>query len=272
MNIVSYRLEQLKSLIVTIRAFKNPLLIILARLGLISVPYFVYRFHSGNHSYAMLGRPATTSMADLFVIKEVFIHETYKGLLPYLPNNQLRIVDIGANLGSFTIWLNHKIGVREAYCFEPEPDSFAILRFNLSINRCIGYSTIQCAVGGLARTINISLKKSSPGGTTIYGDSETQGDIVDVVSFASWLGRIDGDFDILKMDCEGAEWEIFDQTKLEYFSRFQIFIAEIHHDPISNRPVDHFRIIAESKGFRTIHWDNRIQGIYMGIRSKTPTI
>jgi len=111
-------------------------LIALLRLGFVKLKYFPYAISNGRNSYLMLGRPTTTSAADFFVLREVLVDETYRDVLPLLPQKALRVVDIGANLGSFTIWLNQTAKVDEAFCFEPEPDSFRLLRFNLANNRC----------------------------------------------------------------------------------------------------------------------------------------
>src|SRR5262249_33438086 len=156
----------------------------------------------------------TGSMADLFVLREVFVKEAYQDVLPLLNGRKgIRLVDIGANLGSFTIWMERKLGVREAFCFEPEPDSFRLLDFNLRLNGCSNAQSIESAVGGVARTIRISLKQDSPGGTTIYdAPAASEGKEVRVVAFGQWMEGIEGDFDLLKVDCEGAEWEIFRQT------------------------------------------------------------
>ena len=205
---------QIESVFLTLTRFRNPLIILLTRLGLIDMPYLVFRFTTAKGATAMLGRPTTTSLADLFVIKEVFIHETYKDILPLLTEGDVRFVDIGANLGSFSIWLAQQCNVVSSYCFEPEPDSFRLLSFNLSLNGCEGVTPIHAAVGGTQREISIQLKSSSPGGTSIYSDGcsdavqDSSRTRIKVVAFSQWLNEAATPFDLLKLDCEGAEWEI----------------------------------------------------------------
>ena len=150
--------------------FKNPWLVALLRLGLVKLKYFPYTISKGGNSYLMLGRPEVSSTADFFVLREVLVEETYRDVLPLLRRGGLRVVDIGANLGSFTIWLSRVAKVDEAFCFEPEPDSFRLLRFNLAINGCGFAQALPKAAGGLSRTARIALKKDSPGGTNIYSD------------------------------------------------------------------------------------------------------
>jgi FkbM family methyltransferase len=243
-------------------------LIVLLRLGIVRLPYFLYQISKGDKNYQMLARPTTTSMADIFVLREVLVDEAYGDVLPLLTKKNIRLLDIGANLGSFTIWMHRTVGVREVHCFEPEPDSFRLLQFNLSLNDCRTVETHECAVGGEARTVNISLKESSPGGTSIYAHDPAapQGRSVPVIAFGDWLRKIKGDFDLLKVDCEGAEWEILGKTDPQQFARFRVFIAEVHNDPENKRAVADFKKLAEKLGFRTVRWDNKAYGLYMGVR------
>ena len=143
MSRLSAPLDRVKPVFQIMRYFKNPWLIILLRLGVIRLPYFLYRIGKGNRSYAILARPTTTSMADLFVLREVLVEEGYKDVLPLLKRKNIRLLDIGANLGSFTIWMHRVLGVREAFCFEPEPDSFRLLNFNLLLNDCTTAKTAE---------------------------------------------------------------------------------------------------------------------------------
>jgi FkbM family methyltransferase len=255
------------------RHFENPWLIILLRLGLIKSPYFLYRMHKENRSYAMLARPTTTPAGDIFVLREVLVEEAYKDALALLTGKNIRLVDIGANLGSFTIWTHRVLGVREAFCFEPDPDSFRLLNCNLSLNDCPAAKTLECAVGGAARTIKIVPNKNCPAGTSIYGGTTSpEAKTVPVIAFEKWLREVQGGFDLLKMDCEGAEWEIIRQTDPQQFARFQVAVVEVHSDPENKQSVPEFKQSMENLGFRTVRWDNKALGLYVGTRNGAASV
>ncbi len=251
--------------------FENPLLITLLRLGVVELRYFPYAITKGRNAYVMLGRPTTTSRADLFVLREVLVEETYRDVLPLLPQRGLRVVDIGANLGSFTIWLSHTAKVEEAFCFEPEPDSFRLLQLNLANNGCGFAHALDRAIGGQSRAAQIVLKEDSPGGTNIYRAAQSsgtpQGKAIQVVAFSEWLSQTPGAFDLLKMDCEGSEWEIVRKTSGSEFARFGAIVAEVHGDPEGLHAVEEFAGLMESRGFRTVRWDRKPQGLYVGARA-----
>jgi FkbM family methyltransferase len=263
---------QIGSVFLTLTRFHNPLIILMTRLGVLKIPYFIFRFNTAKKPTAMLGRPTTTSLADLFVIKEVFIHETYKDILPLLAEGGVRFVDIGANLGSFSIWLAQQRNVVSSYCFEPEPDSFRLLCFNLSLNGCEGVIPIHAAVGGTQREISIQLKSSSPGGTSIYSDGRSDTaqhsdrTRIKVVAFSEWLHEAAYPLDLLKLDCEGAEWEIVRACGHIIGERFKVVVAEVHDDPDKESAVDAFPKLMEKHGFSTLRWDGKSQGLYVGKR------
>ena len=241
------------------------------RLGLFQFPLFLYRIQVGALKYAMLARPTSNSMADLFVLREVFIEQTYGQLLPLLRPGGLRVADIGGNLGSFSIWLNKSHGIKEGYCFEPDPTSYNLCRYNLANNGCSSVRHFQKAVGGQSRSIKMFVNTTRPGGNSIYTEQAgKQGETaeVEVIDFSSWVDAVSGSFDVLKLDCEGAEWEILANSKPDTFRRFEIIVAEIHDDPDGKYKVGDFADHLASIGFETLRWDGHSQGLYVGRRLK----
>jgi len=215
--------------------FSNPWLILGLRLGWLRLQYFPYRIHTDTEHYLLLGRPRVGSSTDLFVLREILAEEAYRDVLPLLPDRPLRVVDIGANLGATTIWLSRKKRLFEVFCFEPEADSFRLLNFNLAANGCNCARPVPKAVGGTTRTARMLLDDKCPGGASIYtapaAGQTAIGSSVEVVAFSEWLQETPGQFDLLKMDCEGAEWEILRATPASALARFGVVAAEIHDDP-----------------------------------------
>jgi FkbM family methyltransferase len=258
----------LKVAMILQRHFENFWLILLARFGIVRLPYFLYRIHNQGRSYSLLGRPTSSSAGDIFVLREVLVEEIYKDALARVDAKDLRIVDIGANIGAFTVWTNTVYRVREAFCFEPEPESFRLLNFNLANNGCTMAKTYPFAVGGTPRLVKLASNRNMPAAANIYDEAPDDGQTVAVISFGEWLSKVEGNFEILKMDCEGAEWEIIRQTDSQQFARFQMVVVEVHPDPENKQAIADFRPAMEKFGFETLRWDDKSFGLYVGRQKK----
>src|SRR5688572_24127641 len=220
------------------------------RIGILRLPIFPYRITAPSGArLTMLARPGTASLADLFVLREVFVEETYADILPLLPKRPISVLDVGANLGSFSVWLASRHRVDSGACFEPDPTSVRLCRFNLSINGCTQMELVPNAVGGVARTLQMRVNTTRPGGNSIYAAPLGEGEVanVAVLTLAEWLSAHEGELDLLKLDCEGAEWEIVDHTAPELWRRFSLIVAEVHGDPSERRQPDEFPKLMEAR-------------------------
>jgi len=215
----------------------------------------------------MLGRPVSASGGDISILREVLIDETYKAILPLLPSTPLRVVDIGANIGTFTVWLHGERSIREGFCFEPDPDSYNLCRFNIERWECGDVSVYPLGVGETTRDAEIWSVPNRPAQVSIYrrenSDRNTQK--IQIVGFNDWLDRHVGDFDLLKSDCEGSEWEIIESAE-GALRRFHIIVAEVHSDPTGRHQVGDFPQMLSRQGFTTVRWDGHEYGLYVGRR------
>jgi FkbM family methyltransferase len=234
-----------------IKHFKNPFLILFARLGWINVPYSSFSVRKSGIEYNLVGRLLG---GDHRILREVLVEQTYRSVLELLPPKPLRVVDIGAHIGAFILWLNQQHRVNGAFCFEPDAESFTLCQFNLSQS---GYDNIRLhrqAIGGSTRESKIWIDPSAHARSSIYKDRHatvSRHGKIQIVALNEWLEKIGGDFDLLKMDCEGSEWEILESCP-EAFERFSIIVAEIHRDPIGKRNIQDFAAALSEHGFTTV--------------------
>jgi hypothetical protein len=84
---------------------------------------------------------------------------------------------------------------------------------------------------------------------------------LEAISFAEWIDGMNGSFDLLKLDCEGVEWEIIQNTPPRYFARFGLIVAELHADPEGVTRLEASREFMEEAGFKTILDEWRIFGL-----------
>ena len=247
------------------RHFDSPLFVLASRLGWPALSHFSYQLSVAGVEYSMLGRP---THGDLWVMREVLIEQTYKELRPLLPARPLRIVDVGAHIGSFTVWLHKTHGLSEAFCFEPDFDSFTLCEFNLRRNGCPA-TVQQRALGGNTREDNFWSDGTTAARHSLQRrptSSTAAARRVQVVGFAEWLRTVPGRFDVLKLDCEGAEWELLDQAA-DAFSRFDVIVAEVHHDPTgAQRDARSIGALLSQQGFTTVS----TTGLYLARQGAAP--
>jgi FkbM family methyltransferase len=258
-----------QGLIEVLKYFHRPWSVILLRLGINHTPYFFYTIAVRGKLFGMLARPSSEPLSDINVLRTVLVQEEYKKILSHLPCHPLRIVDVGSNIGSFAVWICSERNVKEIYCFEPDGVSERICSFNIEENKCRGALTFQKAVGGSSRLTSMPAISKQPSGQNIYavphfGDTQT----VEVTSLDEWLIGMNGFFDLLKLDCEGAEWEIVRKTPADALLRFGLIVAEIHDDPDEIESPADFHKHLEKYGFVTILNEGFVHGLYIGAKNK----
>ncbi len=141
----------------------------------------------------------------------------YKGeigfILRHIKPGQ-RIVDVGANIGFFTLLCARQVGpTGQVWAFEPGPQSFALLSTNVSIN---GYNNVvveNSAVADASGRVDLFVCRSGESDNRIAGtllDYE-QRDRVNIrcVALDDYFGKVDAPIDFIKIDVQGAETLVF---------------------------------------------------------------
>jgi FkbM family methyltransferase len=118
----------------------------------------------------------------------------------------------------------------------------------------IGVVPIDVALGKAAHEISIQLENSSPGGRGINYDDDkadrrTNQSHVKVIAFGEWLAEASTPFSLLKLDCEGVEWENIKGCGHRIGKRFRIIQPAIREHPEKTSNVDAFPRIMEKYVF-----------------------
>ena len=150
----------------------------------------------------------------------------YPGLLP---SRHERVIDVGANIGLYALWAARRGATVVAY--EPSPTTFDYLRGN---TRGSKITARQAAIVGQAPPsgqIRLFLHHERSTRNTVLameiGSGEPLHDSVDVpaVSLGEALAEGCG---LLKIDCEGAEFEMLRATPADALRRADRIILEFH--------------------------------------------
>jgi FkbM family methyltransferase len=114
------------------------------------------------------------------------------------------ILDIGANVGLFSLSASDFYPRAKVHAYEPNPKVLPFLLANTrGLTDCTVFSE---AVGGEACTVQMIMNEGDSNQAQTRCDE--QGSIRQV-AFREAIERAGGTVDLLKMDCEGAEWGMF---------------------------------------------------------------
>jgi FkbM family methyltransferase len=182
---------------------------------------------------------------------------------------EMKIVDIGANMGYFTLVAAAAAGPEgRVYAFEPHPRSYEILQKNVSLN---WYSSrVQCfpyALLNEAKQMELHTTTSCLGGSSLFStDSPDRdfhlGDTI-LITAKPLDELVQVPVDLVKIDTEGSEPFVFGGMKvlLEHSPHVKI-VMEFNRPGLeaSGRKPEHFLDEITRLGFkiRQLTWDGHI--------------
>ena len=143
--------------------------------------------------------PSEKGMDGEFI--EVLLDDCYG--VEQLSESLMTIIDIGANVGLFPIAARNRFPQAVIHAYEANPYLENYLKHQSQI---ANFTYFMEAVGDRDGKVVLDIREVS--GKTRSTVSES-GEIP-MVSFRSAIERIGGSVDLAKVDCEGAEWLLFE--------------------------------------------------------------
>lgn len=137
--------------------------------------------------------------------------------------NLINALDIGANIGSHTLYFIKKWGIKKVWSFEPVPSTFAILRKNVEINGLEERIVLE-NVGVGEKEYHASVKeeiKDNRGGTSIQEDSAGTFVVKTIDSYHL------SDVSLMKIDTEGYELKVLQGAEDTIVKNRPVILAEI---------------------------------------------
>jgi len=177
-----------------------------------------------NLRHPVVVRPRTT---DRFVFEQIFLDHDYDIPVELSPRF---IVDAGANVGYSTVYFANRYPGATIVALEPEPTNFELLARNTR-----DYPEIIPMKAALwCENEMLSLKNQGESWShRVEKLNESSADVVQGITMEALLtqyGR--SSIDLLKIDIEGAEREVFSAECRPWLSRTSVLIVEVH---------DHFK-------------------------------
>ncbi len=231
MNKTTYYLSSIYSLLTQ---FENPLLILRIFLKLGGVGLKQVHLRKSGLEFTVRGA------MDIWCLKETHIDRFYEVYGAELQDGWT-VVDIGAGLGDFSIRAAHQFPASQVFAYEPFAESYKLLERNLAANQVGNVQIFQQAVGQTGALL-LDLSGGEPlqitsrqtelaGSTNGAAPGENGARTQQVTSLALNEVFVQNGIqrcDLLKMDCEGAEYDILLNAKPEALERVQRLVMEYH--------------------------------------------
>jgi FkbM family methyltransferase len=190
------------------------------------------------------GKPRAMRFPDdpLFVadFANVVLDDDYG--LRQLASPPRTIVDIGSNIGLFSAYARGLFPQATIHAYEPSPGTAELNRFNAGDPKTTLFVEGVSASGGRARMLELGAS------TLSRTQTSADGEIV-LTSFAQVIERMGAPIDLLKIDCEGAEWDFMVDPAL--FARVGAIRMEYHL--VDGRTLDDLHAMAAGIGFQVVH-------------------
>jgi FkbM family methyltransferase len=198
----------------------------LARAGVRGLPLAKLNWRGRDVFY----RPATS---DPLAIYQVLVRS--RGKAEYSLPSRLQpgvILDIGSNIGSSILFFHEQFPNAQIYGFEPHPDTFRVLEKNVA-----GISSVKIFNYGLgAADAQLSVPFDNADFSRFMGNGEG----------AEWSGPLSPtacqikhagvavqslgltNVDLIKIDCEGAEYDVLTSLPPDLLHRCKWIVGEMH--------------------------------------------
>lgn len=157
------------------------------------------------------------SPEEFFIIKEVFIEKDYN----LVSKDKFVVFDIGMNIGISSLFFGLQKNVEKIYSFEPVLPTYNQALHNLELNKSIS-NTIEAfnfGLGGATRSEKVLYDSQAKGNcgirleSSLVIDKESTNEIEILIQSIDTIlpdlfAKHSGLKKVLKIDCEGAEYEI----------------------------------------------------------------
>jgi FkbM family methyltransferase len=171
---------------------------------------------------------------------EILVRDVYETIV----NEDILVIDVGMNVGTAALFFASHDNVKKVYGFEPVPASCAIAEVNFRLNDIGSKIQFTCAALGRGeKKIQIPEAFSGSVGASVTGfvlekihrlpDYKTTIEVLvkDASTVINEISQKHTEKILLKLDCEGAEYEIIeDLFERRILDKISFIIIEWHYN------------------------------------------
>ena len=150
--------------------------------------------------------PRDNGCENLLFTPQMYERTELNVLADVLQGKPATFIDIGANVGLFSLYAASVAPQARIIAIEPEPENLARLRFNLQANPGLPIRVVATALGNSSGEVGVERTGSDRGGTRTVPIDGSDQTIVRCLTLLEVLRQENvASIDALKIDVEGAE-------------------------------------------------------------------
>ena len=185
---------------------------------------------------------------DLMALTNVWMIDEYD-IEGFEINTNDTIIDVGAHVGLFSLLVSQFCKAGKILSFEPVRENFDLLVSNLKLNHIDNVLPFNMAVSKNTDELSLFLNNDQSAHSIFYKSSES----ISVESIS--LQKIFEENKIsscklLKLDCEGAEYQIIDSLPSKYLDKIQNMVIEYHSADTKPELVKNLILKIKNAGFK----------------------
>jgi len=172
-------------------------------------------------SFRYKGFPVILNPARFSDPEAVFFKEEYN----FLNVKDRDVIDVGMSIGDSTIYFALN-GARRVIGLEPYPYAFSYAEKNVKLNNLQNVILLNAGYGKDSKTIVSSGKITSNDSSLIVSDNGDKE--IPIYSLKTLFNKYEIEEAILKMDCEGCEYNLLDEDE-DILKRLRMIQIEYHY-------------------------------------------
>jgi len=190
---------------------------------------------------------------DIYTLLEIFAKMNQHDYLKFtsLPKNPI-VIDLGANIGAFSIVVVKKYPHSKIYCFEPDKRNFKKLIKNLEVNNIKNCDVFENAVGkvnGRVLLYSEEEKEFGTAGSSLFKTNAQSIQVSCITLDKIFLNNKIEMCDFLKIDVEGSEYDILFNASRETLQKIKSMSIEYHE--INDHKIEELVMFLNKYGFKT---------------------
>ena len=217
-----------------IQVVKNWQIVLLVYFGLYKKEFFYLNLKNG------LKIKLRTKSTDLQAFANVWILKEYEMQGFEIMKNDV-IIDIGGHIGLFSLYASLKNPNGKIISIEPHPQNFLLLKENMQNNNFLKTKIVNKAIINSNKDIELFIDSQDDSAHSIHGTGNNSIQIKGTTLKDIMQDNQISNCNMLKMDCEGSEFEIIESLSDEEVLQIEKICLEYHIKDNDSLNLDNLR-------------------------------